>query len=292
VRDDGRVAPPAPTKSLRHVTAIRYVTPLREGGSLPGLMEAGDLGTYVVKYSGAGQGRKVLVAEIVAGELARGLGLPVPELVTVQLDPALGASEPDQEVQELLKASPGLNLGMDFLPGALDLDPTAFPVDPGLAGRLLWFDALVGNVDRSWRNVNMLFWHGGPYLIDHGATLTFHHAWAGAASWVRRPYEAADHVLLGSSPDLDAADAALAPAVTADLLAGAVAAVPDEWLIDEGGFDGPDAVRAAYVEQVLARRDARDAWLPGVREAVAARVEHPATRAPNPPSWLTERRGR
>jgi hypothetical protein len=172
--------------ALPHVTAIRYVTPLREGGSLPGLMEADDLGTYVVKFHGAGQGRPVLIAEIVAGELARALGLPVPALVTVELDPALGSSEPDQEVQELLRASAGLNLGMDFLPGALELDPAAFTVDPVLAGRVLWFDAMVGNVDRSWRNANLLFWHGGPYLIDHGATLTFHHAWSGAASWVSR----------------------------------------------------------------------------------------------------------
>jgi hypothetical protein len=256
---------------LRHVTAIRYVTPLREGGSLPGLMEADDLGTYVVKFHGAGQGRKALVAEVVSGGLARALGLPVPEFVTVQLDPALGASEPDQEVQELLRASPGLNLGVDFLPGALDLDPAAFPVEPGLAGRVLWFDALVGNVDRSWRNVNMLFWHGAPYLIDHGATLTFHHAWPGAPSWVRRPYDAADHVLLRSAEDLDAADAVLAPAVTPELLAGVVDAVPDVWLADEPGFATPDDVRAAYVAQLLARRDARDAWLPGVRDA-ATRV--------------------
>ncbi len=244
---------------LREVTAIRYVTPLREGGSLPGLMEADDLGTYVVKFRGAGQGRPVLVAEVVAGELARGLGLPVPELVVVDLDPALGASEPDQEVQELLRASPGRNLGLDFLPGALDLDPAAFPVGPGFAGRVLWFDALIGNVDRSWRNANLLFWHGGPYLIDHGASLTFHHAWPGADAWVRRPYDAGTHVLLGCAPDLAAADAALAPLVTGELLAGVVAAVPDEWLADEPGFDGPDDVRSAYVRQLLARRDARDA---------------------------------
>jgi hypothetical protein len=211
--------------------------------------------------------------------------------VTVELDPALGASEPDQEVQELLKASPGLNLGMDFLPGALDLDPVAFPVEPGLAGRVLWFDALVGNVDRSWRNANMLFWHGGPYLIDHGATLTFHHAWAGAEAWVRRPYDATAHLLLGSGPELDAADAALAPLVTPELLRAAVDAVPERWLVDEPGFDGPEQVRAAYVTQLLARRDAREAWLPGVRAAVAARGEPPATRGPNPPTWLTQRRG-
>jgi hypothetical protein len=278
---------------LRHVTAIRYVTPLREGGSLPGLMEADDLGTYVVKFHGAGQGRKVLVAEIVSGELARGLGLPVPELVTVELDPALGASEPDQEVQELLRASPGLNLGMDFLPGALDLDPKAFPVDPAFAGRVLWFDALVGNVDRSWRNSNMLFWHGEPYLIDHGATLTFQHAWPGADAWVHRAFDAADHVLLGCDPDLDAADAELAPRVTAELLHAATAAVPDRWLADEPGFADPDAVREAFVAQLLARRDAREAWLPGVRAAAVARAEAggpPATRARQQPFWVKEGR--
>ena len=275
---------------LPQVTAIRYVTPLREGGSLPGLMEADDLGTYVVKFHGAGQGRKVLVAEIVAGELARRLGLPVPDLVTVQLDPALGAAEPDQEVQELLRASPGLNLGMDFLPGALDLDPAAFAVDPLLAGRVLWFDALVGNVDRSWRNANLLFWHGGPYLIDHGATLTFHHAWSSAPGWVRRPYAAADHVLLPAHPDLDEADAELAPRLTEAMLESVVELVPDRWLADEPGFAGPDAVRAAYVHQLLARLDARHVWLPGVRAAIAGGVERPVTRAPNPPEWLTRRR--
>jgi hypothetical protein len=265
---------PMPTTALRHVTALRYVTPLREGGSLPGLMEADDLGTYVVKYSGAGQGFPVLVAEIVSGELARGLGLPVPELVTVELDPALGASEPDQEVQDLLRRSPGLNLGMDFLPGALDLDPIAFPVDPGFAGRVLWFDALVGNVDRTWRNVNMLRWHGEPWLIDHGATLTFHHGWSGpeppevVAAGAARPYDASTHVLLRVAPEVEGADAALAPDVTPDLLRAAVDLVPDRWL-HVAGFADPAQVRAAYVTRLLARRDARDAWLPGVRAAVA-----------------------
>jgi hypothetical protein len=265
-----------PSAALRHVTAIRYVTPLREGGSLPGLMEADDLGTYVVKYSGAGQGPPVLVAEIISGELGRGLGLPIPELVTVELDPALGVSEPDQEVQDLLRRSPGLNLGMDFLPGALDLDPGAFPVEAGFAGRVLWFDALVGNVDRSWRNVNMLRWHGEPYLIDHGATLTFHHGWSGPeppeaiAAGAARPYDASAHLLLGASPDLDAADAALAPRVTPDLLRSAVDLVPDRWLAVAGFVDAAQ-VRAAYVARLLARSDAREAWLPGVHAAIAAR---------------------
>ena len=277
---------------LRHVSATRYVTPLREGGSLPGLMEADDLGHYVVKFHGAGQGRKALVAEIVAGELARTLGLPVPDVVTVDVDPELGLAEPDQEVQELLRRSAGRNLGMDFLPGALDFDPLAFDPGPELAGRVLWFDALVGNVDRSWRNPNMLLWHRSPYLIDHGATLTFHHAWERAPDAVRKPYDAADHVLLGSAPDLDAADAALAPLVTADAIGVAAAADPDDWLADEPGFAGPDAVRAAYVQLLTARVAARDAWLPAVRATVAAGRPRPVTRAPNPPSWLVGRLGR
>jgi hypothetical protein len=274
---DAIMAPMPASNALRHVTATRYVTPLREGGSLPGLMECDDLGTYVVKYSGAGQGVPVLVAEVVSGELARGLGLPVPGLVTVELDPALGRSEPDQEVQDLLGRSPGWNLGLDFLPGALDLDPAAFPVDPGFAGRVLWFDALVGNVDRTWRNVNMLRWHGEPYLIDHGATLTFHHGWSGpetpeaVAVGAARPYDATAHVLLGASPDLDGADAALAPRLTDDLVRAVVDRVPDVWL-QVAGFADAAQVRSAYVARLLARRDARAAWLPGVRAAAAQRA--------------------
>ena len=274
---------------LRHVTATRYVTPLREGGSLPGLMEADDLGTYVVKFHGAGQGRKVLVAEIVVGELARTLGFAVPEIVTVDVDPELGLAEPDREVQDLLRRSPGLNLGVDFLPGALDLDPLAVDPGPELAGRVLWFDALVGNVDRSWRNSNMLLWHRTPYLIDHGATLTFHHAWSGAEGWVNRPFDAADHVLLGSHPDLDDADAALAPRVTAEAVRAAAAAVPDEWLLDEPGFDAPDDVRAGYARILTARVAAREAWLPGVRAAAAAGRPRPITREGRAPAWLAAR---
>src|SRR5436305_200978 len=140
---------------VRQVVAVRYITPLREGGSLPGLMEADDLGTYVVKFRAAGQGRSVLVAEVISGRLAAALGLPVPELVAVRVDGALATSEPDQEVQDLLRASAGLNLGVDFLPGALDFDPAAFAVDTAFAGRVLWFDAFVGNVDRTWRNSNL-----------------------------------------------------------------------------------------------------------------------------------------
>jgi len=255
---------------LTHVTATRYVTPLREGGSLPGLMEADDLGTYVVKFHGAGQGRKALVAEVISAGIGRGLGLPVPELVTVTVDPALAAGEPDQEVQDLLRASAGLNLGVDFLPGALDFDPRAFPVDPITAGRVLWFDAVVGNMDRSHRNPNLLQWNG-MWLIDHGATLSFHHRWATAAGYDARPYDAADHVLLQSHPDVLAADDALGPLLTSELLDAALAEVPDEWLADEPGIGSADDVRAAYVERLTARRGARSTWLPLL--AVAARGE-------------------
>ena len=275
---------------LPAVTAVRYVTPLREGGSLPGLMEADDLGTYVVKFSGAGQGRKALVAEVVCAALAGSLGLPVPRLVTVEVDPILAANEPDEEVQDLLRASPGTNLGVDFLPGALDLDVTAFPIDPGFAGRVLWFDALIGNVDRSWRNPNLLFWHGAPYLIDHGAALTFHHRWpTRAGTW---SYDAREHALLGCAPDLDAAEADLAPLVSTDVLRAAAAQIPEAWIADEPGFAGPDEVRAAYVEELTARLAARTGWLAEVRAAVDAHseVERAAAAARrNRPSWLGDR---
>ncbi|MCY9783847.1 aminotransferase class I and II [Nocardiopsis sp. EMB25] len=248
---------------LKKVIATRYVLPLREGGSLPGLVEADDLGMYVVKFVGAGQGRKTLVAEVVTGELGRALGLPVPELALVEVDPVIGRGEPDPEVQELLKASGGLNLGMDFLPGSLGFDPLSVEVDSGFAGRVLWFDALTGNVDRSWRNPNMLLWHGRPYLIDHGATLIFHHNWAGAERYVTRPYDAHDHVLAGSAPDLAAADAELGPRVNEDLLREVVDLVPDEWLEEESGFGSPQEVREAYVRHLLARVTDRS-WLPEV----------------------------
>ncbi|MCU1693682.1 MAG: aminotransferase class i and ii [Frankiales bacterium] len=244
---------------LRTVVATRYVTPLREGGSLPGLMEADDLGTYVVKFVGAGQGRKVLVAEVVAGELARRLGLRVPELVLVELDPAAAPFEPDEEVQDLLKASAGLNLGLDFLPGSVTHDAVGAPVDPALAARVLWFDALIGNVDRSWRNPNLLVWHGDLWLIDHGASLIFHHSW-GRPSAADRPYDASDHVLRAAAGP--SADAELAPRVTRPLLEEVLALVPDVWLADEPGFDSADAVRSAYVEQLLRRVAASGSWAP------------------------------
>lgn len=238
---------------LRQVTATRYVTPLREGGSLPGVVEADDLGTYVVKFRGAGQGPKALVAEVIAGELARRLGLPVPELVVTELDPVVARAEPDEEVQELIKASAGANLGMDFLPGSLGYDPVAHPVEPELASRVLAFDAFVENVDRSWRNPNLLMWHGGLWLIDHGATLYFHHNWPRAAAAVHRAYRWDDHVLRPYAKDLAVEGPKLVAELTPQVLTDVVALVPEEWL---------DVPREAYVEHLSARAAKPEAWLP------------------------------
>ncbi len=253
---------------LRRVVATRYVLPLREGGSLPGLLEADDLGTYVVKFTGAGQGRKALVAEVIAAGLARALGLRVPELVVVELDPELARAEPDAEIQDLLRASPGPNLGVDYLPGSLGLDPAADEVDPAEAATVVWFDALVDNVDRSWRNPNLLRWHGRTWLIDHGAALWFHHDWRGRDRAAGRRYsQVAEHVLLGAAGPLPEADAALAPRVTPAVLEAAVAAVPDAWLAGEPGFDGVADLRAAYAGVLTDRLGRRDAWVPPLEEA-------------------------
>ncbi|MFE1832919.1 HipA family kinase [Streptomyces sviceus] len=238
---------------LKEAIVTRYITPLREGGSLPGLVEADDRGTYVIKFTGAGQGRKTLVAEVVSGELARRLGFRVPRLLTLDLDPDLGLGEPDERVQGLLKSSGGTNLGMDFLSGALGFEPLAFPVSPEEAGRIIWFDALVNNVDRSWRNPNLLWWQREVWLIDHGATMIWQHNWPGAEQSAARPYDASDHVLKPFAPDLAAAAAELAPRVTEDLLAEVTAEIPDAWLAEEPGFESPDELRRTYARPLLAR---------------------------------------
>lgn len=256
---------------LRTVTATRYVTPLREGGSLPAIVEADDLGTYVLKFRGAGQGRKALVAELVAGEIGRRLGLPVPEIVLVQLDPDLGRAEPDPEIQDLLKASAGLNLALDYLPGSLGFDPLVEPPAPDLASRILWFDALVQNVDRTPRNTNLLVWHGRLWLIDHGAALYFHHNWPGRGSVpetgpaleavAQRPFAGIrDHVLLPFAAETSEADAALAPLLAPEALRGVLALVPDEWLSDEPGFGSAEEVRAAYLGYLTTRLREPRVW--------------------------------
>ena len=234
---------------MRTVAATRYVTPLREGGSLPALVEADDDGLYVLKFRGAGQGRKALVAEVVAGELARALGLPVPELVLVELDPELGRAEPDPEIQDLLVASAGVNLGVDFLPGALTFSPAAGPVpDPLFAADVVWFDALVTNVDRMPQNPNLLWWHGRLWLIDHGAALYWHHATPEPGFERARFPQVRDHVLLPYAGSIADADARLAPTVTDELLRTVVEQLPAAFL------DGDDP--SAYADYLRARLEA------------------------------------
>ncbi|MEV4834650.1 HipA family kinase [Nonomuraea sp. NPDC049486] len=247
---------------LEQVVATRYVTPLREGGSLPGVVEGDDLGTYVVKFREAGQGRRVLVAEIIAGELARRLGFHTPELKIIDVDPQLGAREPDEEVQDLLKASAGRNLAVDFLPGALGFEPLAWAPDPAFAARLVWFDGLIHNLDRTWRNPNLLLWHGDSWLIDHGAALWFHHNWKTADP--QRPFDAGDHVLapfVEGAESVEEAAAALSAPITRELLQEVTALVPDEWLDGEPGFPSPGAVREAYVDHLLRRAHGPGGWL-------------------------------
>ncbi len=253
---------------LRTVEATRYVTPLREGGSLPAVVEADDLGTYVLKFRGAGQGRKALVAEILAGETARSLGLLVPEIVLMDLDPKLARAEPDPEIQDLIRASAGMNLALDYLPGSLGFDPIVEPPDPDLASRILWFDALVTNVDRTPRNPNLLTWHDRLWLIDHGASLYFHHAWKGWQAASKRPFAAArDHVLLPFAGTIAETDAALVPCLTQEVLRGVVELVPEQWLREEPGFADAEAVRAAYVEFLSRRLEEPRGWVGTLEEA-------------------------
>lgn len=250
---------------IEHVTATRYVTPLREGGSLPGIVEADDDGTYVVKFRGAGQGPKVLVTEVIVGELARALGLRVPELRAVELDAQIARYEADEEVQDLLTASIGLNLGVDFLPGSFGYDGSS-PPGPEEAAHILWLDALTANVDRTWGNPNLLVWHGRTWCIDHGAALYFQHSWPGKGSdparFARQPYDPTQHVLRDVAGDLVATDAELAPRVTADLLNEVVAQVPEQWLEPAPGMADAAAVRSAYVDNLLARVSGDRQWLP------------------------------
>ena len=248
---------------LRRVSATRYVAPFRQGGSLPALMEADDDGLYVVKFRGAAQGQRTLIAEIVAGEIARALDLLVPELVFVELDEAISRSEPDYEIRELLRRSAGLNLGLDFLPGAIDYSPLmpAPPVE--VAARVVWLDAYVSNVDRTVRNPNMLLWHKRLWLIDHGAALYFHHAWDGYMERVRERFpRAKEHPLLPlvSVEALREADAFARGVLSEERLREIVGLVPDEWM-DEESFESVGAQREGYVGYLASRRDASAAWL-------------------------------
>jgi hypothetical protein len=259
-------------EGVRTVTATRYVTPLREGGSLPAIVEADDSGLYVVKFRAAGQGRKALVAELVSGELARAAGLRVPEIVLVDVGLALGRNEPDPEIRDLLKGSVGLNLGLDYLPGSITFDPVAGPPPArDEASEVVWFDAFVTNVDRTPRNSNILSWHRQLWLIDHGATLYFHHAWDRARDASGMPFAAVrDHVLLPWASALGPAGERLAARLGPDVIARVLSDVPDAWLAGEPGLASPEAHRAAYARHLERRLAAAPVF---VEEAERARAQ-------------------
>ncbi len=250
--------------SLPTVTVTRYVTPLREGGSLPGIVEADDLGTYVCKFRGAGQGLRVLVAEVIVAGLAARIGLRTPRQVVLDLGADLARYEGDEEVQDLLRASIGLNLGIDFLPGAFGYDGDVAP-HADVAARVLWLDAFCANVDRSWRNPNLLLWHNDLWVIDHGAALYFHHAWSGGvtdpARFAVQPWDVSGHVLSSYRAGLPAVDAEITDLLTAADLVEVVAQVPDTWLEPTPGAETPDALRASYIAFLSARLTTRQ-WLP------------------------------
>jgi hypothetical protein len=257
----------------RTVAATRYVTPLREGGSLPAIVEADDDGLYVVKFHGAGQGPKALVAEVIAAEIGYALGLPVPETVLIDLDSALGMAEPDPEIQELLERSAGLNVGIDYLPGSLPLGaPDGSGVTPELAADVVWFDAFLSNVDRTPRNPNLLLWHRRLWLIDHGAALYTQHGWSddldviAAAAGARFPI-IREHVLLPIAGSIQDADARLTPRLTDDVIQTAVHAVPDALLEAVPPFPTPERHREAYVTHLTRRLDAPRAWVNEAEEA-------------------------
>jgi hypothetical protein len=260
---------------IRTVYATRYVTPLREGGSLPAIVEADDLGLYVLKFRGAGQGPLALVAELIAGEIGRALGLAVPEVVLVEVDTALGRNEEDPEIRELLKASVGLNLALDYLPGSATFDAAAREaVEADLASAVVWFDAFVTNVDRTPRNPNLLWWHKALYLIDHGASLYFHHSWpateAGVAPAARGRFPAIrDHVLLPWASRIEEADRRLRPQLNEALFASLVEQIPEDWL-SPGPGSTPAGRRAGYVEYLTRRLEAASLF---VEEAVGAHAK-------------------
>jgi hypothetical protein len=257
---------------LRTVTARRYVTPLREGGSLPAIIEADDDGLYVLKFRGAGQGPKALIAELLGGEIARRAGLPVPEIVFVDLPAELARTEPDAEIQSLIQASVGLNIALDYLPGSVTFDPLVYVPDARLASAIVWFDAFVCNVDRTARNVNMLLWHRRLWLIDHGAALYFHHAWNRHDQHATNPFALIkDHVLLKYASALAEVDAQMASKLTVDTLSDVVQLIPDSWLAEDPGFAGKPAQKEAYLDYFMRRMQSSDVC---VLEAIRARSSH------------------
>lgn len=259
---------------IRHVDAVRYVLPLREGGSLPALVDADDGFKYVLKFRGGGHGAKALIAEFIGGELARAAGMRVPELVFVHLDEDFGRTEGDEEIQDLLQASRGLNLGLHFLSGALTWDVAVNDTDEDEASRIVWLDAFMTNVDRTWRNTNMLLWHGRElWLIDHGASLYFHHNWDGWEKAALSPFPyVKDHALLRRASRLEEADAEMHRRISPELIDAIVEAVPEEWLIQASDTVSPAEQRRVYSEFLKTRLSNSQIFVNHAREARNALV--------------------
>jgi hypothetical protein len=239
---------------IRTVNITRYVTPLREGGSLPAIVEADDQFLYVVKFRGAGQGKKALIAELIGGEIARVTGLKVPEIVFAHLDSAFGRIEGDEEIQDLLKASTGVNLALHYLTGAIMFDPLAVQISSELASRIVWLDCLLMNVDRTARNTNMLWWKKELWLIDHGASLYFHHAWQPGDDYAAKPFPLIkSHVLLPYASALESTTTEMQRALSGEVIRSIVALIPDEWLTDESTSESPEYYRKAYIQFLESR---------------------------------------
>jgi hypothetical protein len=255
---------------LREVRVTRYVTPLREGGSLPAITEADDGFLYVLKFRGAGQGIKALIAELIGGEIARSLGLKVPEIVLAQLDAAFGRTEPDEEIQDLLKASVGLNIGLHYLSGSISFDPVVNRVDPLTASQIVWLDCLLTNVDRTARNTNMLIWNKELWLIDHGAALYFHHSWDNWEQQATRPFlPVREHVLLPQASEIETVDTVYSNRLTPDHIEEIIDLIPEEWLLNWPSGQSPEEIRSVYT-QFLITRIATSAIF--VKEALHART--------------------
>ena len=253
---------------LREVTVTRYITPLREGGSLPALAEADDDFKYVLKFRGAGHGVKALIAELLGGEIARALGFKVPELVFAHLDEAFGRTEADEEIQDLLKGSQGLNLALHFLSGAINYDPVVTPVDPLLASKIVWLDAFITNVDRTYRNTNMLIWHKELWLIDHGASFYFHHSWTNHEKHATSPFALIkDHVLLPQASMLSEADEICKNLLSPGKLKSIVNLIPEDWLLWEGDYGTPTEIRQQYLNFLLLRLENSELFLKEARNA-------------------------
>jgi hypothetical protein len=260
----------ASATQIRTVNVTRYVTPLREGGSLPAIAEADDGFLYVLKFRGAGQGIKALIAELIGSELARAAGLKVPEIVFANLDEAFGRTEPDEEIQDLLKFSVGLNLALHYLQGAITYDPAVHKVDASLASKIIWLDCLLMNVDRSYRNTNMLIWHKELWLIDHGASLYFHHSWKGWKEHAVMPFaQVKDHVLLRQATELEKADQSMKQFLTTDKIRSVVSLIPAEWM--QTAFEEPvEDVQEVYNNFLITRINSSNIF---VNEAINARKQ-------------------